>query len=207
MKLCLQLGSENMNIYLLRHGETEENKNRYYYGKLDVELNEDGRLQALKAGQFLKEVMFDKIYVSERKRVKETAAIVLGESRNKLMEDKRINEMNFGEFEGRNYEEIKRLYPEEYEAWTNNWKSFAPPGGESYIQVYNRVKCFMQEILQVQEENILIVTHGGIIRTIYSYVMGGDLDNFWRFSSKNADVSLIKYEYGNLFIDSITHMR
>ncbi|MFL0267287.1 alpha-ribazole phosphatase [Candidatus Clostridium radicumherbarum] len=196
-----------MNIYLLRHGETEENKNRFYYGKLDVSLNDKGKTQALKAREFLEEVNFNKVYTSERLRTKETASLVARKGLNKFVADKRINEMDFGEFEGKDYKEIQKLYPKEYESWSRDWKEFSPPGGESYLEVYNRVKEFMEELLREQSENVLVVTHGGIIRTILCYVLGGNLENFWKFSSKNCDISLIKYEYGNIFIDSITHMK
>jgi len=196
-----------MNIYLLRHGETEENKNKFYYGKLDVSLNENGKAQALKAKEFLKEVNFNKVYTSERLRTKETAKLAVDERFNNFIADKRINEMDFGEFEGKTYKEIQRLYPKEYETWSNNWMGFSPPGGESYLMLYNRVKEFMAELFKEQSNNILVVTHGGIIRTIFCYVLGENLDNFWKFSSKNCDISLIKYEYGNVFIDSITHMK
>lgn len=196
-----------MNIYLVRHGETEENKNKLYYGKLDVSLNESGRAQALKASETLREINFDRVYTSERSRTKETASLILNGKSNTFIIDNRINEMDFGEFEGKDYKEIQKLYPEEYEAWNNNWKEVSVPGGESYIKVYKRVEKFMEELLNQNNENVLVVTHGGIIRTIFCYVLGGNLDNFWRFSSKNCDLSLIKYEYGNIFIDSITHMK
>ncbi len=61
-----------MNIYLIRHGETEQNKRKKFYGKLDVGLNEKGKEQSYKAGEFLKNIDFNKIYVSDRKRTRET---------------------------------------------------------------------------------------------------------------------------------------
>lgn len=195
-----------MNIYLLRHGETEENKNKYYYGKLNVELNETGKLQAEKAGEMLKGIKFDSIYISERKRTRETALLALGNKQHKFMEDSRINEINFGEFEGKNYKEIQEKYPLEYEEWNNNWQQFAPPGGESYQTFYLRVESFIKDLLEIDNENILIVTHGGVVRSIYCYVLGGNLDFYWKFASRNGDISLIRHEYGNIFIDSITHV-
>lgn len=195
-----------MNIYLLRHGETAENKSKFYYGKLNVSLNDAGRYQAEKAGDALKNINFNKLFVSDRIRTKETADIVMRNREYSLIVDKRINEMDFGEFEGKTYEQIKQLYPFEYEQWNSNWKQFAPPKGESYVDFYNRIESFMGDLLAEEAENILIVTHGGVIRSILCYVLGGNMDYFWKFSSKNADISLIKYEYDNLFIDSITHV-
>lgn len=194
-----------MNIYLLRHGETEENKSKNYYGKLDAALNDTGREQSERAGKLIREIRFDQLYISERKRTRETAEIALNSKGLNLKKDSRINEINFGIFEGKSYEEIKRDYPLECEAWDKDWKGFTPEGGESYLQFYSRVKEFFEEAINQESQNILIVTHGGVIRTILCYVLGENLDLYWKFSSQNCDLTIIKYEFGNLFIDSIRH--
>lgn len=197
-----------MKLYLLRHGETDENKNKVYYGSLDVSLNAKGIEQAQKTAKVLNGIEFDSIYVSERRRTIETAKIVLGDAaktkNDRIKKDLRINEINFGVFEGKNYENIKTDYPEEYRLWEKDWKNFCPPQGESYIDFYSRVKSFMEEVLESQSENVLIVTHGGVIRTIYCFILEGNLDLYWKFSSRNGDMSIIRFEYNNLFIDSIT---
>jgi alpha-ribazole phosphatase len=197
---------DNVNLYFVRHGETEKNKSKCYYGSLDVDLTEKGILQAEKAGELLNNINFSKIYVSEKKRAVKTAKILLKDKQYELITDIRINERDFGEFEGKNYEEFKQLYPKELEVWCADWKNISPPKGESYIQLYERVKNFMNDILKLEEENILIVGHGGVIRSVYCYVLGGNMDYFWNFGSNNGDISIIKYEYGNLYIDSITHV-
>lgn len=195
-----------MNLYFVRHGETEHNKNQCYYGSSDVNITEKGILQAQKGSERLKGINFDKVYISELKRTEQTANILLKDRQFKLIKDKRINEINFGAFEGKGYEEIKELYPNEWKLWCDDWRGFTPPKGESYIQFYNRVKSFMDDILRFNEDNVLIVTHGGVIRSVYCYLLGGNLDFFWNFGSKNCDITIIKYEYENLYIDSITHV-
>lgn len=202
-----------MNIYLVRHGETEENKNRNYYGKMDVSLNKNGIDQSKKVGKLLENIKFNKVYVSNRKRAKDTASIILGKNKlsltqecsidNLLKEDSRINELNFGEFEGKTYEEIGKLYPEEQKLWEIDWKNFTPPSGESAVDFFLKVKSFMKSIKKQPEGNYLIVTHGGVIRMIYAYLLKEDMDFYWSFSSRNGDITLIKYEYENLFIDYI----
>lgn len=195
-----------MNIYFVRHGETEENKKKAYYGKMDISLNQCGIEQGSRASRYLNHLKFSRAYVSQRIRTHEMARIILKDNKCKVIEDKRINEMNLGVFEGKTYSEIQNLYPVQWELWKTKWKEYAPPDGESYNTVYNRVYSFMEEIKECNEENIIVVTHGGVIRTVYCYILGGSLDFFWKFASKNGDVTLIKYEYGNWFIDSITHM-
>ncbi|EKN43472.1 alpha-ribazole-5'-phosphate phosphatase, partial [Clostridium botulinum CFSAN001627] len=101
------------------------------------------------------------------------------------------------------YEEIGSLYPKEQEKWEKDWKNFAPPKGESAVVFYNRVENFMKHIQKEEDGNYLIVTHGGVIRMIYSYILQNNMDFYWNFASRNGDITLIKYEYGNLFIDYI----
>lgn len=197
-----------MNIYFVRHGETEQNKKKTYYGSLESPLTTRGIKQGKQAGEFLKDIKFDKVYVSEKKRTHETADFILKGQSLEIIKDRRINELDFGEFEGKNFEEIKANYPMEYEAWEKNWKSFIMPKGESYEQFYLRVKAFMDDLIKdnKDKENVLVVTHGGVIRSVYTYVLGGNLDFYWKFGSHNGDVSLVKYEYGNLYIDGINRL-
>lgn len=195
-----------MNIYLLRHGQTEENIKGSYYGNLDISLNEIGISQGKKAKDFFNGIKLDKVYVSGKRRTFEMAKLVLGQAKIEILQDNRINETNFGDFEGKTYEEIKELYPEECMCWQNNWKEFVPPNGESYTKLCERVKSFMEHIKKLECDNILICTHSGVIRAIYCYVMNENMDLFWNFSCKNGDISVIKYEYGNLYIDAIMHV-
>jgi alpha-ribazole phosphatase len=195
-----------MNIYLLRHGQTEENRKGTYYGNLDISLNATGISQGNKARAFFNDIELDRIYVSDKKRTLEMAKLVLGQTEIEIIQDNRINETNFGDFEGKTYEEIKELYPEACMCWENNWKEFVPPRGESYINLCERVKSFMEHIKKLECDNVLISTHSGVIRAIYCYVMNENMDLFWKFGSKNGDISIIKYEYGNLYIDAIMHI-
>ncbi len=194
-----------MNIYLLRHGETEENKKGCYYGNLDISLNAIGISQGHKAKDFFNDIKLNRVYVSDKKRTKEMAKLVLAKREIEIIQDNRINETNFGDFEGKTYKEIKKRFPSECLCWENNWKEFEPPSGESYLTLYARVKSFMEDIKKLDCNDILVCAHSGVIRAIYCYVMNENMDLFWNFTSKNGDVSLIKYEYDNLFIDFVMH--
>ncbi|MEW9095168.1 MAG: alpha-ribazole phosphatase [Clostridiaceae bacterium] len=192
-----------MNIYLVRHGETDNNYNKIYYGKIDCSLNNNGRYQASIIKNRIEEINFDKVFTSEMKRAKETAHIILNDSKYELIEDERLNEMNMGIFEGKDHKELEENYSVEWKSWCNNWKEYKIPDGESYIEFYERVKDFFEEILRGEEKDILVVAHGGVMKSIYSYILGENLDIFWKISSRNGDIALIKYEYGNIYIDSI----
>lgn len=195
-----------MNIYLLRHGQTEENRKGSYYGNLDISLNAIGIAQGNKAKNFFSDIKLDRVYVSDKIRTLEMAKLALGLKEMEIIQDSRINETNFGDFEGKTYEEIKILYPKECLCWTDNWKEFVPPQGESYVELCMRVKSFMDDIKRLDFENVLICAHSGVIRAIYCYIMDENIDLFWKFGCKNGDISIIKYEYGNLYIDAIMHI-
>ena len=195
-----------MNIYLLRHGQTEENRKGSYYGNLDISLNAVGIAQGNKAKDFFKDIKLDKVYVSDKKRTLEMGKLVLAQKEIEIHVDNRISETNFGDFEGKTYEEIQRLYPEECLDWEKDWKECVPPNGESYMQLSKRVKSFMEHIKKLEYDNVLICSHSGVIRAIYCYIMDENIDLFWKFGCKNGDISIIKYEYGNLYIDAIIHV-
>ncbi len=192
-----------MNIYLVRHGETEENIKRTYYGAIDCKLTHKGEEQGNLLGKKLKSMKFQRVFCSEKQRAKDTLEYIY--NGRDLFIDKRLNERDFGDFEGKTFNELQEAYKEEYEMWTRDWKLHNPPKGESFIEFYERVVSFMKE-LESQEkecENILIATHGGVIRAMYCYILDGNLDNYWRFSSRNGDLSIIKLEHGYFYIDSI----
>ena len=193
-----------MNIYLVRHGTTESNEGNKYYGAYESELTIKGVSEAKVLREKLNEVNFDKIYVSSKKRSSDTAKIIL-EKDSKFIIDSRLDERNFGIFENKTYEEICKDYKEEVKAWEGDWKNYKIQGGESALESYMRTEEFLTELENVEAENILLVTHGGFIRNTYCYVLGS-LDCFWKFASKNGDLTVVKYEYNNWYIDSITHI-
>lgn len=191
-----------MKIYIVRHGETEENVKKTYYGSIDCDLTEKGRGQAEALGNKLKDIEFTKVFCSEKKRAKETLKNIY--KGNNIIIDPRINERDFGVFEGKTFSELQIEFKEEYDKWTLDWKDYCPENGESFRMVYLRVRSFMEDIKEEESDNILICTHGGIIRAIYSYILDENLDTYWRFASNNADVSVISLEHGYFYINSIS---
>lgn len=190
-----------MNIYIIRHGQTEENLKGTYYGALDCNLTELGIKQAIALGNYLKDVNFDKVYCSDLKRATETLSYIYKNS--DIHIDKRIRERNFGVFEGKTYDEIEREFQEECKTWNEDWKGFKPQEGESFLDSYHRVEGFMENLKEESGENILVCTHGGIVKAMYVYILGGNMDLYWKFNSRNGDLTIIKNHQGYFYIDSI----
>ncbi len=191
-----------MNIYIIRHGETHSNRNGEYYGSLNVPLNKNGikQMKALKPS--LSDIKFDRVYSSPASRALESLKIC-GDYLQEVITDHRLSEISFGDFEGKTYEEIAKLYPKEVVTWDKDWQNFCPPGGEAFISFYQRVTEFFKEVLRAEGENILIMAHSGVIKTLYCYVLQNNMDLYWHFTCHNGKVNIIKYEYENLFIDGM----
>jgi broad specificity phosphatase PhoE len=173
---------------LARHGTTNWNVEKRYLGHTDIPLNETGRNEARQMGLELSEVPLDAIYSSDLRRAFETAQIVRDEilsAAGKLHEvitDSRLREMHFGMIEGMSYEEAMLLDSVSVTAWYDQMETIPPPGGtESALQVQERVVDFMNEIGQKGFQRVLIVTHGGAIRSWRSFI---EKKRFWE------DVSL-----------------
>ena len=96
-----------MKLYLVRHGETDWNKEFKIQGSSDIELNEYGRELAFITREGLRHIPFDIAYTSPLKRAKETAEIILGGRNIPLYEDKRVQEACFGSFEGATLKELR----------------------------------------------------------------------------------------------------
>ena len=192
-----------MNIYIARHGQTHSNIKGEYYGRLDVSLNQEGIEQIQKLEPSLRNIVFDYVYSSNTKRTLESLEISGNHLYNKVQIDDRLSELNFGDFEGKTYQEICTLFPQYIDEWNKDWKNFCPPNGESFAAFYKRVCSFFRELLEIKADHIFIMTHSGVIKAIYCYVLQNNPDLYWNFTAHNGKINVIKYEYGNLFIDAM----
>lgn len=155
-------------LYVLRHGETEFNKQNRYAGTTDVKLNENGINQARNIAKSLQKISIDIIISSSKKRALKTAQII-----NEYM-DKHIEvsdyfvERNIGVFEGLTRQEVENKYPRLWNRNILHEKDSTEHEGESVNQVKHRVKKGLKIILEKHRgKNILLVTHGYVSRIIY----------------------------------------
>lgn len=181
-------------IILVRHGETNMNRDNLYHGILDPALNETGIKQAEKAYNIIKNISYDKIFSSPLKRAYETATILNYKKLNIELSDK-IKELNFGIFEGLSYEEILNKYPYELKEATKNWKTYNFKTGESPLELQERSVQFINSL--DKDLNYLIVTHWGVICTILSYYFSYNLNAYWKFKIDNCGIVVIEFTRDN----------
>lgn len=187
-----------MKIYLMRHGETDYNKEKRIQGQCDIELNEYGREIARITAQGLKDVPFDVVYTSPLVRAKETARIVIGDRSVVWIEEPRIKEICFGEYEGRHCGRKNFDVPDKtflnFFFDTANYRT--PPGGESLADVIRRTGEFLQELIQkkeYQDKTVLISTHGCALKAILANINHPAIENFWGEAlHKNCAVTILE---------------
>lgn len=189
-----------MKIYLIRHGETNLNKKRVLQGRTDSELNEYGIELAEKTAEGLKNVAFDVVFTSPLKRAKKTAQIVarVEETGIPVIEEPRIQEICFGEYEGLCY--LKENYTIPDKEFMNFFMApelFSPPkAGESLTEVIARTGGFVQELLEnpaYEEKTVLLSTHGCALKAILANIRQTPLKDFWGDGvHKNCAVTIVE---------------
>lgn len=187
-----------MNIYIVRHGETRKDQVFNRDGYPDAELTEIGIVQAQLTGKHLSRVGFDIIYSSDLKRAVQTAEVISSyQYEMKIGIDKQIREIHMGLFHTTSEDQIRKDYPEFYSAYLKKDTDFRYPEGECGEEVLNRTLNFLDSIKLKKFDNICIVCHGGVIRSLFSHFVG--LPQYKRFNlyPANCGISLLKFDDKN----------
>lgn len=149
-------------VTLLRHGITRANQEKRYLGWTDVPLVPE-EMKRLRAAQSFGE-QFDLCITSDLLRSRQTAELLCPKL--ERIEIKDFREMHFGAWEMKTYQDLKSNLS--YRAWINAPESTAPPGGETFQEIQQRIDTGFQQLREEADKrhskNILLVTHGGVIR-------------------------------------------
>lgn len=180
-----------MEIYLIRHTKTAT-QNGLCYGQTNVELAdsffEDAR-------EILKKLPTNPlVFSSPLSRCTRLAQLISEDT----IFDNRLLEMNFGDWENMLFAEIEA---EKLQFWTENFVSLAPPNGESFQQLYLRVESFWHDLLALENEQVVIVTHAGVIRAILAKVLNLPLEKTFAFAVDFGSVHKLRYENNYIYIE------
>lgn len=179
-------------VYIVRHGETEWNAQGRIQGHSDIPLSDTGRSQAQSAARRLSRVPFSVAYSSDLMRTHETAQIILGDTGTPLHTTPQLREYNKGVFEGLTVAEYERQYPDQFQASLKNDLDFAPTGGETIRETSLRMAGFVDEMLQNHlEDTVLVVGHGGSLRSLIVALLALPLEANWKFVMGNCALSLV----------------
>jgi len=159
---------------LVRHGQTAWNLEGRYQGQSDIPLNAAGLEQARELARTLQNVRFDAVYSSDLVRALETANTIIAlHDHLQVHVDPRLREINQGEWEGVQIEEIRTQYAHLWQARQVDPVNLRPPGGETVGEVFQRMHSALDEIAGLYlGGNVLVVSHGLALATILCFIQG-----------------------------------
>jgi 2,3-bisphosphoglycerate-dependent phosphoglycerate mutase len=187
-----------LHIYLIRHGETDWNTKFLFQGQSDTELNKTGIMQAKSIAKEFKDRNIGGIISSDLKRAFKTAEIIASACgcRAKIEKDKRQRERHYGNLEGKLYE----LYRHQKKGFT----------GERDSRFFPRVNAAFKSIIKrYKGKDVIIVSHGGVVRQIVAFMLG--LEDYKKLRIYNASISEIFYNekkkaFFLLLLNSVSHL-
>ena len=181
-----------MKLFLARHGETDWLLQGRLQSRSGVKLNATGQKQARAAAEYLKTIRAARLFVSELERAKETAHFVSEACGLRPKVDKRLNEIYFGAWEGRTYDDIRTQYPEDYKNWIELKSDFSAPGGENVREVARRIVSFRDDLTGAADESVIAVSHGGPIRLLLLEFLDEPLCKFRSLPIDPGSITLIE---------------
>lgn len=158
-------------LVLLRHGESEWNKENRFTGFTDVDLSPNGVNEAKQAGRSLRQIRFDAVFTSTLKRAYNTASLAMEEAGQQLefVRHDDLRERDYGDLTGLNKDETRAKFGEEQvHIWRRSY-DVPPPGGESLKDVVDRVRPYFEANIKPLLEdgkNVLIAAHGNTLRAM-----------------------------------------
>lgn len=188
-----------LELVCIRHGRTQWNKDKRYLGHTDIGILPESLTELLPVKEELEGREFDQVFCSDLKRCKETLEYIYPSSPDRVVFDRLLREMDFGDWEGQTYDQLKDISM--YRDWLDNPQSVAPPRGESWGDFQQRLNYFMDSLVRITEEDnhdnvvssVLLVTHGGVIRQLASTLIPGS--KFWDFAVDPGSILTLKLTF------------
>jgi len=198
-------------FYIIRHGETEFNKNHRLQGRgIDASLNETGRQQAKAVANALKDVPITRVITSSLIRTIESAEPLIKLRKPEVESHSELDEMSFGNWEGKPFSEVWEPIKMLQARWTSGEITSQVPGGESPVAVYNRSSSKIFEIAENRnDEHIAVFIHGRLIRVLLSGLLGMGLQNMQQINHQNGSINHLSWDgtsFSALALNMVDHL-
>ncbi len=188
-------------IILVRHGETDWNKEEIFRGRADIELNEVGVRQAELLGEYLGGEEIDFVYSSPLKRAVKTAEAIASHKKLDVNIVQNLFDIDYGEWEGLSLREVKEKYPELYRDWLDTPEQVRIPGGESLEDVRGRAMSFVEDaVMWCGEGRIVFVSHRVVNKVLICGLLGLDNSDFWKIRLDTGGITRFDCGDGRLVL-------
>lgn len=185
-----------MQLILVRHGETEWNREEIFRGRADVRLNDTGIRQAELLSDYLKDVKIESVLSSPLRRALATAEIIARPHNLKVDTADGLIDFDYGEWSATTRREAEEKYPAFYAAWMTTPHLVTMPGGESLPDMRKRALGVIENVVSSYSGNVVLVSHRAVNKVIICALMGLDDSHFWNVRMDNAAVTIFEYQNG-----------
>lgn len=166
-------------IFLVRHGATQLTEEDRFAGSSDVHLSAEGRRQATNLSERLKDEELAAVYASPLARTIETARILAAPHGLEPILEPSLREIDYGRWEGLRRSDVERDFKTEYAIWQEDPFTIAPQGGESGLNVLNRILPVLRRIVENhRHRSVLVLSHKGANRILISSLLGFDMRSY-----------------------------
>ncbi|HRH88347.1 MAG TPA: histidine phosphatase family protein [Rubrivivax sp.] len=186
---------------VVRHGETDFNREQRFQGQIDVPLNATGRQQAQRLAEALAGERFDLLLSSDLQRARQTALPLERALAQSALAQPGFREQSFGVLEGLDVPTIKARHPELWLQWLRHDADYALPEGESVRGFHARVLAALRELAAVHAgKTLLLVTHGGVLDMLWRTAQGLSLSGARDCAIPNTGINRLRWRAGTLDI-------
>ncbi len=192
-------------LIFIRHPATIWEKQQRYWGRTDIALSRKGEKQAELIADYLKNKNISAIYSSSLIRAYQTASIIDKHQSLKVKKDKRLNEIDFGEWEGMTFNQIRKRYLKLAQKYLSNPLNTKIPGAESLLKFRNRINKAVEKILAQEKGTIVIVSHAGVNRIIICSLFKLPFSYFWQIKQDIGAINIIEIHKNTNVIALINH--
>ena len=200
-----------LRIFLIRHGETEWNRQNRLQGNSDINLSPEGLHQALMLAEHAPFHHVDAIYSSDLTRALATANILAEKFDLDVKTMPALRETNFGDWEGRFISELAAESPRDFGKFFTDPERCHPPHGETFLEAQARVMIAIREIISNHDDqNIVVVSHGSAIRLILGAALDMPIHKMWAIAQFNMALNVLRVDDGDLTVElmnSTEHLR
>ena len=198
-------------IYLVRHGQTQWNREEIFRGTTDVPLNESGLKEADLAAEALREEPIKAVYASPLARAKQTAEAIARIHRTEVRVIDDLRDICFGEWQGVSHKEVRERYADLYRRWLEEPQTVTFPDGESLAALASRaVPAVRRVVLDHAEDTIAMVSHRVVNRVLICGLVGIDLARFWQIGQDTTAINLLTWKKGRFTLTCLNdtcHLR
>jgi broad specificity phosphatase PhoE len=199
-------------IFVVRHGETEGNKNRIYRGRWDLPHTENGDRQVKLAGKALGGIELYHIYSSPLMRAKQTAfALASAQQTVELQEVEALTDIDYGTWTRQSDAQVRETVPELHRQWREAPHTIRFPDGEALSDVRARIEPFLAGVVERHpDQNIALASHRVPIKVLLCVALGLDDASFWSLQVDPASISGLACRDGRfslLFCNETCHLQ